>query len=84
MVHGLIKYYNLGLGAMRLRGPGEKFALSAEEFISTEDWNPLILAIGHRKKDVVQYFLGELKISLRQAGRRPGEEVYTSDEAATE
>lgn len=53
MVHGLIKYYNLGIGAMRLRAPADKFALSPDEFISTEDWNPLLLAIGHRKKDVV-------------------------------
>ena len=53
MVHGLIKYYELGIGAMRLRAPADNFNLNGEESISTEDWNPLLIAIGHRKKDVV-------------------------------
>ena len=53
MVHGLIKYYNLGIGAMNLRAPADEFGLSKDEAITTEDWNPLLIAIGARKRDVV-------------------------------
>jgi hypothetical protein len=43
-----------------------------------------LIAIASRKIDVVQYFLGDLKISLRQLGRRPGEEEVLSAEQAAE
>lgn len=53
MVHGLIRFYDLSIGAMNLRAPSENFGLSKDESITTESWNPLLIAIGAKKRDVV-------------------------------
>ena len=50
---------------MNLRAPADEFKMLNGQLVSTADWNPLLIAIAARKIDVVQYFLGELKISLR-------------------
>lgn len=56
---------------MNLRQPDGTFNMQQDEAVSTADWNPLHYAIAYKKKDVVQYFLGVLKISLRHLGKRP-------------
>lgn len=84
MIHGLIKHYKLEESVMNLRAPADEFGLLKGELVSTYDWNPLLVAIASKKIDVVQYFLGELKVSLRQLGRRPGEEDVISAESAAQ
>lgn len=37
------------------------------------DWNPLLVAIAHKKTDIVRYFLYYHKIALKHAGKYPGE-----------
>jgi hypothetical protein len=69
---------------MNLRGAGEEFPMLKGEKGNTVLWNPLLVAISHKKLDVVQYFLGELKISLRQMGKRPIDDDILSDEIAAE
>ena len=39
--------------------------------ISMSNWNPFLIAIAFKRIDVVRYFLHDLKISLRKAGRKP-------------
>lgn len=72
MVHGLINYYKLGQSVLLLRRDDE-FQMTKTEKVSTADWNPLLVAIAHKKIDIVRYFLDHLKIALKHAGKKPGE-----------
>lgn len=71
MIHGLIKHHKLGQSVMNLRGPADEFGFLGGEKTSTKEWNPLLIAIASKKIDVVQYFLGDLHISLRHLGKSP-------------
>jgi hypothetical protein len=53
MVHGLIKYYKLEESVMNLREPGNAFGMLNNETVTTTDWNPLHIAIGSNRIDVV-------------------------------
>ncbi len=65
MAHGLIKYHKLGGRTMNLRAQAETLVLPGNRAETTGDWNPLLIAIGYQKLDIVQYFLNDLKLSLR-------------------
>ena len=65
MAHALIKHFKLGARTMSLRSPAESLTLPGNRVESTGDWNPLLIAIGYQKLDIIQYFLTDLKISLR-------------------
>jgi hypothetical protein len=65
MVHGLTQYYKLNGKIINLRAPAETLVLPGNREEATGDWNPLLIAIGYQKLDIVQYFLNDLKISLR-------------------
>ena len=75
MIHGLIGYFRLGQATMLLRGSTEEFQYTKGPGVNRKvpmaTWNPLLLAIAHKKLDVVRYFLYELKISLSAFGRAP-------------
>lgn len=80
MVNGLIKYHKLGQAVILLSGHKEEFKMNKTEKVSMEKWNPLLLAIAYKKLDIVQYFLYDLQIALRHAGKRPGSEGGKSPE----
>jgi hypothetical protein len=77
MIHGLIKHHNLNESVMNLRAPAEEFKMPQGALVSTADWNPLLIAIASKKIEVVQYFLGHMKISLRHLGRVQEDESYS-------
>jgi len=84
MVHGLINHYKLHESVMDLKQADGTFKMQKGEAVSTSEWNPLHHAIAYKKKEIVQYFLSVLKISLRQLGKRPGDEETQSVELAAE
>jgi hypothetical protein len=45
----------------------------------TDNWNPLLVAIGFKRADIVRYLLRDLKVSLRLHGGKPLE----NNESAT-
>ena len=77
MINGLIEFHNLGQGVLLLTGYQEEFAYSKTDKVKMDKWNPLLIAIALKKIDIVRYFLHDLKIALRHAGRKP-EEVVSS------
>ena len=55
--------------------PSEAYDFFNGEMFDTQNWNVLQYAIAHKRVDIVRYFLTNLKMSLKQFGKRP-EEVY--------
>ena len=56
----------------------DEFPISKTEKVSMVEWNPLLVAIAFKKIEVVRYFLYEMKIALRHAGKRPLEVAPSS------
>ena len=48
------------------------------------DWNLLLYAIAHKQAEIVRYFLEDVKVSLRQFGKRPGTYELNTEEAAAD
>lgn len=68
-VHGLTEHFKLGKGILNLRGEAEEIKLTEGEKANTKDFNPFLVAVYHRKLDVVRYLINDLKISVRMAGK---------------
>jgi hypothetical protein len=68
-VHGLTEHFKLGKGILNLRGEAEEIKLTENEKANTKDFNPFLIAVAHRKLDVVKYLINDLKISVRMAGK---------------
>lgn len=71
MVHGLTEYYKLGKGILNLRGDAEEVKLTQNEKTSSKDFNPFLIAVAHKKVEIVRYLINDLKISVRMAGKSP-------------
>lgn len=82
MVNGLITHYKLGLGAMSNTGLAENITFLKGEQLSTESFNPLLLAIAHKKLDIVRYFLYDMHVSLKNFGKKPFTRSYNAAENA--
>lgn len=65
---------------MLLQGMTDEFKLDAREKISTADWNPLLLAIGYKKLEIVRYLVQELHVSVRQWTRKPNTPFSLNDD----
>ena len=69
MINGLIKHFDLGPGILLLKGCSDEIQMGKTKKESMAEWNPFLTAIAFKQIEVVRYFLHELNISLRIAGR---------------
>ena len=72
MVHGIIQHFKLGLSFLNVRGGEETFE-GLKEKPSYSIWNPLLCAIADNKPDIVRYFIEDMKVSVKNLGRKPGD-----------
>lgn len=68
-VHGLTEHFKLGKGILNLRGEAEEIKLTENGKANAQDFNPFLVAVAHKKLDVVRYLINDLKISVRMAGK---------------
>lgn len=81
MVVGLLNHFKLDKCILNLRGEAEDFPLTKTDKVSTKDWNPFLIAVANKKVELVRYFISELKISVRHAGKKPVAEKAVTVEA---
>jgi len=74
MVHGLTEYFKLGKGILNLRGDPEEIKLPLNDKANAKDFNPFLVAVLHKRIDIVRYLINDLKISVRMAGKSPDAE----------
>jgi hypothetical protein len=71
MVHGLTEYYKLGKGILNVRGDNEEVKVASNDKTTSKDFNPFLIAVAHRRVEIVRYLINDLKISVRMAGKDP-------------
>ena len=74
MVHNLVEHYKLGRGILDLRGDAEEVKLPQNEKTTSKDFNPFLIAVVHKRIDIVRYLINDLKVSVRMAGKAPSVE----------
>lgn len=85
MIHGLQRFHRLGQGILLIKGSADEFNFSKTDKVSMAEWNPLLVAIAQKRIDIVRYFLYDLNVALRHAGRKPNAEPSDSaDEMAAQ
>lgn len=68
MVHGLVRYHQLGHNIILLNGCVDEFTWGkGGAKHSMANWNPLLVAIAFKKLDIVRYLIHHLKISMSWA-----------------
>lgn len=78
MVHNLFQYFYIR-DVEQLTGYKDTVEAVGTSY-DTEDWNPLLYAIAHRRPAIVEYFLTQTKSSLKQAGTFPKGSTKEEDE----
>jgi hypothetical protein len=82
MVNGLLEHFKLGKGILNLRGEAEEIKLTQNEKANGKDFNPFLIAVAHKRVDMVRYLVSAHKISVRMAGKSPTAEAPGSAEDA--
>jgi hypothetical protein len=80
MVHGLIRYHKLGQAVLLLKGFKEDFAFTKTDKQSMAEWNPLLLAVAFKRLEIVRYFVHELRLPIRIAGNKSGQNYGEQEE----
>jgi hypothetical protein len=79
MVHGLINHFRLARSVTQVRGSSDEFTFGKhggqQGKVSMANWNPVLLAIGYKKVDILRYLINELKISLSTSATAPDASV---------
>ena len=83
-VHGLITYFKLDIDVMNLKSPNDEFQFLQGQRINMEGWNPLLIAIANKQREIVRYFCDDLKVSLKNFGRRQRDSSEMTAEQKTD
>jgi hypothetical protein len=80
-VKEIVNHHNLSAEIIEIKGLQEECIVGTGEMYRTDNWNPLLLAVGFKRTDIVKYLIRDLNISLRLFYRKPleDEEYYLKE-----